>query len=66
MFRPAGEGMSKKKGKRLCKLADKKFIKENFNEYVRMVAPPGYICRKCGRAAASEENLCKPEKIKVK
>jgi hypothetical protein len=57
--------MGTKEKTRLCKLADKNFIKKKFNEYADLVSPPGYICRKCGRAAVSDKNLCKPKKIKA-
>ena len=57
--------MAKNKKKRLCKLADKKFIKDKFSEYAELVSPPGYICGKCGRSAVSAESLCKPKKIKT-
>jgi hypothetical protein len=28
-----------------------------------LVKDPSYFCKNCGRSAASEENLCQPEKL---
>ncbi|MFA5869843.1 MAG: hypothetical protein WC941_09120 [Candidatus Bathyarchaeia archaeon] len=32
----------------------------DLSEYKELVRDPKYICRVCGRAAASEKNLCDP------
>lgn len=48
---------------KLCKLSDKSYPKKKFKEYAGLVKSPEFICEKCGRAAASKKNLCKPEKI---
>jgi hypothetical protein len=32
-------------------------------EFKRLVRRSKFFCRKCGRAAASEANLCEPEKL---
>lgn len=48
---------------RLCKLAKDDVPDEYFADYADLVRMPKYICRKCGRAAVSKDNLCKPEKI---
>jgi hypothetical protein len=32
-------------------------------EFKRLVRKPKFLCRKCGRAAASELNLCEPEPL---
>jgi len=32
-------------------------------EFKRLVRRPKFFCRKCGRAASSEGNLCEPEKL---
>ena len=32
-------------------------------EFKRLVRKPKFICRKCGRAAVHQKNLCEPEKL---
>ena len=32
-------------------------------EYKRLVRKPKFFCKKCGRAAAHQKNLCEPEKL---
>jgi hypothetical protein len=32
-------------------------------ELESLVKDPSYFCKNCGRSAASEENLCQPERI---
>jgi hypothetical protein len=32
-------------------------------EYRRLVRGAKFLCRKCGRAAAHQKNLCEPEKL---
>jgi hypothetical protein len=49
--------------KKLCKLSDKKFPEKKFEKYAALVAAPQFICAKCGRAAVSQKNLCKPKQI---
>jgi len=51
-----------KENKPLCKW-DKDDIKDNLKELKKLVAEPRFICRKCGRAARKEDNLCKPEEL---
>ncbi len=46
--------------KHLCNLAQQGI--ELF-EYKKYVKNPKYICKKCGRVAAKEENLCEPVKL---
>ncbi len=60
-----GEKKGKKKGKavKLCKLVKKDFPADEFKKYTVLVGSPRFICTKCGRAAASEENLCKPRAV---
>ena len=47
---------------KMCKLAEKGMPKKKFAKYSEIVGGAEYICKKCGRAAASKSNLCKPEK----
>ena len=54
----------KNKSEKLCKLANKKgYLEENMKEYITMVEEPKYLCKKCGRVAKKEKQLCKPKKI---
>ena len=32
-------------------------------EFKRLVRKPKFFCKKCGRSAAKEKNLCDPEKL---
>ena len=48
--------------KALCKW-DKDEIKDNLKELKKIVANPAYVCKKCGRAAKSDDHLCKPEDL---
>ena len=47
----------------LCLLQNVGYLKSNLEEYRKLVKDPQYICKGCGRAAASEKNLCTPEKL---
>ena len=49
------------KDKHLCKLKD--HIKEQFEQYRRLVTPARFVCLKCGRTANEERYLCKPVAI---
>jgi hypothetical protein len=57
-----GRVLMAKDSKPLCKW-DKDEIKDNFKELKKIVSEPRYVCRKCGRAAKKEDNLCKPEEL---
>ena len=45
--------------KHLCKL----FRKRKIKKIAELAKGANYVCRKCGRAAADRDNLCKPRKI---
>jgi hypothetical protein len=47
----------------LCYLQNIGFVESNLEEYKGLVRNPKYVCGNCGRAAADETNLCKPEKL---
>lgn len=57
------------KGKKLERFQDaslcdlKKHLKDDLEEYKELVRQPAHVCRKCGRAARSADNLCKPEPL---
>ena len=46
--------------KHLCKIAKKE---QDFGRVRELVRGAEFYCGKCGRAARSPANLCKPEKI---
>ncbi len=47
----------------LCYLQNIGYNQSHSDEYKNLVRNPGYVCANCGRAAALEKNLCKPEKL---
>jgi hypothetical protein len=53
--------MSKKET--LCKW-DKDTIKENWDQLIKLVREPEYVCKRCGRAVNDKDRVCKGEKIR--
>ena len=49
--------------KHLCYLNNLEFQKSNPEEYKTLVKNAKFYCGNCGRAAASEKNLCNPIKL---
>lgn len=47
----------------LCYLHNLGYVQLNFDDYKTLVKGPQYVCKNCGRAAANEKNLCKPDKL---
>jgi hypothetical protein len=47
----------------LCYLQNLGYVESNLEDYKKLVKNPQYVCKNCGRAAASEINLCSPEKL---
>lgn len=50
-------------GRHLCYLNNLGFQISNEKEYKELVKNPEFMCKNCGRVAASQENLCKPVKL---
>lgn len=50
-------------GEHLCYLNNLGFQNSNEQEYKELVKNPEYLCKNCGRVAASQDNLCKPVKM---
>ena len=50
--------------KSLCKLVEKKILKDDPAAYLKLVSNPKFVCQNCGRVANSKKTLCKPESIK--
>ena len=51
-------------GKCLCKLIDKKVLKDDPGAYADLISKPRFVCLKCGRAANHKKRLCDPEGLK--
>jgi len=49
--------------KHLCYLNNIGYQISNPKEYKALVKGGKFVCRVCGRVAASEKNLCKPVKL---
>ena len=49
--------------KHLCFFQNIGLLKENLDEYKKLIRDAKYVCKDCGRSAANPENLCFPEKI---
>jgi len=47
----------------LCLLQNTGYIKENFADYKDLVRNSKFVCKNCGRTAASDKNLCAPEAL---
>lgn len=47
----------------LCYLHNLGFLQTNLEEWKALVRNPKFVCQNCGRAAASDKNLCKPDKL---
>jgi uncharacterized membrane protein (UPF0182 family) len=47
----------------LCYLHNLGFVKSNLDDWKKLVGEPQFVCRKCGRAAALDKNLCKPDRL---
>ncbi len=50
--------------KKLCKLVKDEYLNDHLSEYIAIVKEPKYICKKCGRVANNDKQLCKSKKIK--
>jgi hypothetical protein len=46
--------------KHLCQIKD---IQEDLEKVKSLVRDPLFLCKRCGRAAKSEDHLCKPSKM---
>lgn len=49
--------------KHLCYLNNLGFQASNPEDYKSLVREPQFMCKNCGRVAASAKNLCNPEKL---
>ena len=51
-------------GKNLCKLIEKKILKDDPGVYMDLVSQPRFLCLKCGRLANRKKFLCEPKNFK--
>ena len=47
----------------LCLLQNVGYLSSDLDEYKKLIREGRYVCEGCGRVAASEKNLCAPEKL---
>ncbi|MFZ2447597.1 MAG: hypothetical protein WAW37_14675 [Syntrophobacteraceae bacterium] len=47
----------------LCYLHNLGYVDSHLDDYKSLIKNPRHVCRNCGRAAASEKNLCNPDKL---
>lgn len=47
----------------LCVAKSVGYLKTNLDDYKKLVKNPKYVCKECGRVAASDKNLCDPEPL---
>jgi hypothetical protein len=47
----------------LCYLVNMGALSTSFSGYKTLVKGPKWICRSCGRSAASPKSLCNPKKL---
>ena len=49
--------------KHLCYLVNLGAPQRKPKLYTKLLTPPKYVCKKCGRVAAKAKNLCNPVKL---
>ncbi len=49
--------------KHLCYLQNVGYLNANLSDYKKLVRGAKFVCKGCGRTAASDKNLCKPVKL---
>jgi len=47
----------------LCFFQNIGILRDQMKEYKKLIRDAKYVCKNCGRSAASRENLCFPEEI---
>jgi len=47
----------------LCYLINMGYAEKSLDDYKKLVVDAKFVCKKCGRAANSEESLCRPVKL---
>jgi hypothetical protein len=47
----------------LCFLHNMGYLQSNLEDYKTIVRNAKFVCKGCGRTAASDKNLCDPDKL---
>ncbi len=55
--------MSQAEDKTLCALQEEGYIESHEEEFKKLIQPAQFFCKNCGRSAANDKNLCKPEDL---
>ena len=55
--------MGNTEDKTLCALKKEGYIESHTEDFKKLIQPAQFFCKKCGRSAVSENNLCKPKKL---
>lgn len=50
-------------GQHLCYLHNLGYVQSNLEDYKKLVTGSKFVCKTCGRTAASDKNLCAPERL---
>ncbi len=53
--------MSDDDKKTLCAFVEEELQVKDLQTYIGLIQPATHFCAGCGRSAAKEENLCKPQ-----
>jgi hypothetical protein len=49
--------------KKMCSLVKKDLPKDDPEKFKQFIKDPKFFCKKCGRVAAKDKNLCKAETL---
>ena len=47
----------------LCYMENMGYLDKHLPHYKQLIRDPKFVCKKCGRAAKSKLNLCRPSKL---
>jgi hypothetical protein len=47
----------------LCYLVNMGYVENSLEDYKALVKDALFVCKRCGRTANSDENLCRPVKL---
>ena len=47
----------------LCYMENMGYLIKHLPHYKQLIREPKFVCKKCGRAAKSKINLCRPDKL---
>jgi len=56
--------MSDENKKTLCAFVEEELQVKDPRAYMTLIQPATHFCAGCGRSAAKEENLCKPQPLR--